>query len=94
MARGASSGHSVGRKDLIRSGLTQPILSQMTVCPLENVPNEPCGNLLLRLAWPSLPAAILILCPIGPELAPGWHFVDSTHVKVHADGSNPAGGQA
>src|SRR6516165_858571 len=24
----------------------------------------------------------------------GWHFVDSTHVKVHADGSNPAGGQA
>ena len=25
---------------------------------------------------------------------PGWHFVDSTHVKVHADGSNPAGGQA
>jgi transposase len=30
----------------------------------------------------------------GPELAPGWHFVDSTHVKVHADGSNPAGGQA
>src|SRR6516162_4796036 len=31
---------------------------------------------------------------IGPELVPGWHFVDSTHVKVHADGSNPAGGQA
>src|ERR1700676_2771249 len=31
---------------------------------------------------------------MGPKLAPGWHFVDSTHVKVHADGSNPAGGQA
>src|SRR5438132_4089437 len=30
----------------------------------------------------------------GPELAPGWYFVDSAHVKVHADGSNPAGGQA
>ena len=31
---------------------------------------------------------------IGAELAPGWFFVDSTHVRVHADGSNPAGGQA
>ena len=30
----------------------------------------------------------------GSELAPGWHFLDSTHVKVHAHGSNPAGGQA
>jgi len=35
-----------------------------------------------------------VLIQFGPELAPGWHFVDSTHVKVHADGSNPAGGQA
>ena len=35
-----------------------------------------------------------VLTQCGPELAPGWHFVDSTHVKVHADGSNPAGGQA
>ena len=35
-----------------------------------------------------------VLTQLGPELAPGWHFVDSTHVKVHADGSNPAGGQA
>jgi transposase len=35
-----------------------------------------------------------VLTQFGPELAPGWHFVDSTHVKVHADGSNPAGGQA
>jgi transposase len=35
-----------------------------------------------------------VLTRFGPELAPGWHFVDSTHVKVHADGSNPAGGQA
>jgi transposase len=34
------------------------------------------------------------LGPIGPELAPGWRIVDSTHVKVHADGSNPAGGQS
>src|ERR1700749_2307302 len=35
-----------------------------------------------------------VLTQFGPELAPGWHFVDSPHVKVHADGSNPAGGQA
>ena len=35
-----------------------------------------------------------MLTQFGPELAPGWHFVDSTHVKVHADGSNSAGGQA
>ena len=35
-----------------------------------------------------------VLAQFGPELAPGWFFVDSTHVKVHADGSNPAGGQA
>ena len=35
-----------------------------------------------------------MLTQFGPELAPGWYFVDSTHVKVHADGSNPAGGQA
>ena len=35
-----------------------------------------------------------VLTQFGPELAPGWHFIDSTHVKVHADGSNPAGGQA
>ena len=35
-----------------------------------------------------------VLTQFGPELAAGWHFVDSTHVKVHADGSNPAGGQA
>jgi transposase len=35
-----------------------------------------------------------VLTQFGPELGPGWHFVDSTHVKVHADGSNPAGGQA
>ena len=34
-----------------------------------------------------------VLAQYGPELAPGWFFVDSTHVKVHADGSNPAGGQ-
>jgi transposase len=34
----------------------------------------------------------LIQC--GPYLKEGWHFLDSTHVKVHADGSNPAGGQA
>jgi hypothetical protein len=26
--------------------------------------------------------------------APGWYFVDGTHVKVHADGSNAIGGQA
>jgi len=35
-----------------------------------------------------------VLTQFGPELVSGWHFVDSTHVKVHADGSNPAGGQA
>ena len=35
-----------------------------------------------------------VLPQFGPEFAPGWHFVDSTRVKVHADGSNPAGGQA
>jgi Putative transposase of IS4/5 family (DUF4096) len=35
-----------------------------------------------------------VLTQFGPELAPGWHFVDSTQVKVHADESNPAGGQA
>jgi transposase len=35
-----------------------------------------------------------VLTQYGPELVPGWHFLDSTHVKVHADGSNPAGGQA
>ena len=35
-----------------------------------------------------------VLTQFGPELVPGWHFVDSTHVKVHADGCNPAGGQA
>jgi transposase len=35
-----------------------------------------------------------VLAQYGPELAPGWFFADSTHVKVHADGSNPAGGQA
>jgi hypothetical protein len=35
-----------------------------------------------------------VLTQYGPELASGWHFVDSTHVKVHAEGSNPAGGQA
>jgi transposase len=35
-----------------------------------------------------------VLAQYGPELAPGWYFVDSTHVKVHADGANPAGGQA
>ena len=35
-----------------------------------------------------------VLTQFGPELCPGWYFVDSTHVKVHADGSNPAGGQA
>jgi transposase len=35
-----------------------------------------------------------VLTQFGPELAPGWHFVDSTHVKVHADGSNLVGGQA
>jgi len=35
-----------------------------------------------------------VLTQFGPELAPGWHFLDSTHVKVHADGANPAGGQA
>jgi hypothetical protein len=35
-----------------------------------------------------------VLAQLGPELVPGWFFVDSTHVKVHADGSNPAGGQA
>src|SRR5208337_1867921 len=34
-----------------------------------------------------------VLAQYGPELVPGWFFVDSTHVKVHADGSNPAGGQ-
>jgi transposase len=25
-----------------------------------------------------------LLNEFGPELEPGWHFVDSTHVKVHA----------
>jgi transposase len=35
-----------------------------------------------------------VVSQFGSELAPGWHFLDSTHVKVHADGSNPAGGQA
>ena len=35
-----------------------------------------------------------VLTQLGSELAPGWHFLDSTHVKVHAHGSNPAGGQA
>jgi transposase len=35
-----------------------------------------------------------VLTRFGPELAAGWHFLDTTHVKVHADGSNPAGGQA
>ena len=34
-----------------------------------------------------------VLAQFGPELVPGWFFVDSTHVKVDADGSNPAGGQ-
>jgi len=28
-----------------------------------------------------------------PELAGDLRFIDSTHVKVHQDGSNPAGGQ-
>jgi transposase len=28
-----------------------------------------------------------------PELAGNLRFIDSTHVKVHQDGSNPAGGQ-
>lgn len=36
--------------------------------------------------------AVLTQC--GPYLASGLHFVDSTHIKVHADGCNPAGGQA
>jgi transposase len=35
-----------------------------------------------------------VLTQFGPELAPGWYFLDSTHVKVHADGSNPAADQA
>src|SRR5271157_4199597 len=35
-----------------------------------------------------------VLAQYGSELAPECFFVDSTHVKVHADGSNPAGGQA
>ena len=34
-----------------------------------------------------------VLTQFGPELAPEWHFVHSTHAKVHADGSNLAGGQ-
>jgi transposase len=34
-----------------------------------------------------------VLAQYGPELASGWYSIDSTHVKVHADGSNPAGGQ-
>src|SRR6202048_863466 len=35
-----------------------------------------------------------VLTQYGPELAPGWYFVDSTHVKLQPDGPNPAGGQA
>ena len=35
-----------------------------------------------------------VLTQLGPELASAWHFVDRTQVKVHADGSNLAGGQA
>jgi transposase len=34
------------------------------------------------------------LAQLGPELTAGWHFLDSTHVKVHADATNPVGGQA
>ena len=34
-----------------------------------------------------------VLTRYGPELAPGWHFLDSSYVKVSGDGSNPAGGQ-
>ena len=64
------------------------------ICPLENVPNEPCGNTATALGPAKLARRNFDLCPIGPELAPGWRIVDSTHVKVHADGSNPAGGQS
>jgi transposase len=35
-----------------------------------------------------------VLAQFGPESFRGGFFVDSTHVKVRADGSNPAGGQA
>jgi hypothetical protein len=31
-----------------------------------------------------------VLTRFGPELVPGWHFVDSTHVKVHAGTGAPA----
>jgi len=49
--------------------------------------------------FPSLVAGVTaarqkVLAQYGPELASGWYFVDSTHVKVHADGANPAGGKA
>ena len=37
---------------------------------------------------------VAILQQVGAEVAAGWHFLDSTHVKVHADGANPPGGQA
>jgi hypothetical protein len=57
-------------------------------------PMSRVATLLLRLDPAKLARRNFDLCPIGPELAPGWQFVDSTHAKVHADGSNPAGGQA
>jgi hypothetical protein len=57
-------------------------------------PMSRVATLLLRLDPAKLARRNFDLCPIGPALAPGWQFVDSTHAKIHADGSNPAGGQA
>jgi transposase len=34
-----------------------------------------------------------LLTQLGPEVAGTLRFLDSTHVKVHCDGANPAGGQ-
>jgi transposase len=34
-----------------------------------------------------------LLAQLGHEVAGTLRFVDSTHVKVHCDGANPAGGQ-
>ena len=72
------------------------------LCSLRDVVGERligrrlAGTLFTSISVAGLERGILqdVLTQYGPELAPGWHFLDSIHVKVHADGSNPAGGQA
>jgi transposase len=34
-----------------------------------------------------------VLAELGREVAGEFRFIDATHVKVHCDGANPAGGQ-